>query len=255
MRIGRAARGAIGVFAAAAVAEALTRSGVVDVAPFSQVAVRFLVLATDAEFLMNAADTVTAWAIGLVIATAAAVLLGVLLGSVPFLSRAGGVLVEFLRPIPSVALIPPAILLSGSETEMKVSLVCYAAIWPILLNTIYALRDVDPLAKDALRAFGFGPLSVLWRVSLPSAAPFVATGVRVSAGIGLVVVIGAELFGGGESGIGIVLIRARSGGGAGEVTLAVALWAGTFGLLVNTLMEWAERTAFRWHAVRTEAVT
>ncbi|RBQ15161.1 ABC transporter permease [Spongiactinospora rosea] len=251
MNTGAIVRGAIGALVPAAAAEALTRSGVLGLAPFSEVAVRFFALAADGGFLLNAADTVTAWAAGLALATVAAVLTGVLLGSVPFLNTAAGVVVEFLRPIPSVALIPLAILVFGAETQMKIALICYAAAWPILLNTIYALRDVDPLAKEALRSFGFGRLAVLWRVSLPSAAPFVATGVRVSAAIGLVVVIGAELYGGGERGIGVVLIQARSGGGADDVMLAVALWAGVFGLAVNALLQRLSRTAFRWHAVRT----
>lgn len=106
-----------------------------------------------------------------------AVPLGVLLGSVPLLGTAARALVELLRPIPSVALIPLAIILFADPTRMKMSLIFYACLWPILINTLYALRDVDPLAKDSLRAFGFGTLSVLWRVSLPSAAPFIATGV------------------------------------------------------------------------------
>ncbi|GAA5062777.1 NitT/TauT family transport system permease protein [Thermocatellispora tengchongensis] len=246
----RLVRGVIGAFAAAAVAEALTRLGVVDVAPVTEVAARFFALAADPGFLANALDTILAWALGLALATLAAVALGVLLGSVPFLGRASEVVVEFLRPIPSVALIPLAILLFEGGTDMKVALIVYAASWPILLNTLYALRDVDPLAKDALRSFGFGPLSVLWRVSLPSAAPFVATGVRVAAGIALVVVVAAELLDGGESGIGVVLIEARSTGGSTDVMLAVAFWAGLFGLAVNALLVRAERVAFRWHAVR-----
>ncbi|SDQ97245.1 ABC transporter permease [Thermostaphylospora chromogena] len=251
----RVVRGVIGAFAAAALAETLTRIGVVDVAPFSEVLVEFVALAADPAFLLNAADTIMAWGLGLLLATVVAVVLGVLLGTLPFLNRACRVVVEFLRPIPSVALIPLAILLFGSGTEMKVSLIFYAATWPILLNTLYALRDVDPLAKDALRGFGFGPLAVLWRVSLPSAAPFVATGVRVSAGIALVVVIAAELFSGGESGIGVTLIEARSSGGSTAVMLAVAVWAGLFGLLVNGLLVHAERRLFRWHAARTGALT
>ncbi|GLW04946.1 nitrate ABC transporter permease [Microtetraspora sp. NBRC 13810] len=245
----------IGASAAAIAAEVLTRSGIIDVAPFSEVLVRFLTLMADPAFLVGAFDTIVAWAVGLLLATVVAVALGVLLGTVPFLSKASQVVVEFLRPIPSVALIPLAILVFGSETEMKVSLILYAATWPILLQTLYALRDVDPLAKEALRSFGFGRLSVLWRVSLPSAAPFVATGVRVAAGIALVVVVAAELLSGGESGVGVILIEARSGGGATDVMLAVALWTGVFGLLVNTLLVRVERVAFRWHAVRTGALT
>ncbi|WP_406318056.1 ABC transporter permease subunit [Streptosporangium sp. NBC_01639] len=251
----RVIRGVIGVCAAVALAEAIARLGIVDpeiVPPISAVLLRSVTLAGDPVFLAGVTDTVLAWLAGLALAAVAAVVLGVLLGSVPWLSAPSRMVVEFLRPIPSVALIPLAILLFGSEMEMKVSLIFYAAIWPILFNTLYALRDVDPVAKDAMRSFGFGPLAVLWRVSLPSAAPFVATGVRVAAGVALVVVVGAELLSGGQSGLGIFLIDAGSAGGNTDVTLAGAVWAGVLGLIVNTLLVRVERGAFRWHFARTE---
>jgi NitT/TauT family transport system permease protein len=252
----RAVRGLIGVCAVLAAVEVAVRAGVVDsagVPPASAVLLRAVTLVGDPVWLAGVASTVSAWLVGLLLATVAAVVVGVLLGSVSWLSTAARIVVEFLRPIPSVALIPPAILLFGSGSEMKVALICYAASWPILLNVLYALRDVDPVAKDALRSFGFGPLSVLLRVSLPSAAPFVATGVRVAAGIGLVVVIGAELLTGGERGIGTYLIEYGSAGGHIDVTLAGAAWAGVLGLAANAALVRAERRAFRWHLARTEA--
>ncbi|MFI6508165.1 ABC transporter permease [Streptosporangium sp. NPDC050855] len=251
----RVVRGVIGALAATGLAEAVVRLGVADpevVPPVSAVLLRSVTLAGDPVFLAGVADTVLAWLTGLALAVVVAVVAGVVLGSVPWLSAPSRVVVEFLRPIPSVALIPLAILLFGAETEMKVSLILYAASWPVLLNTLYALRDVDPVAKDALRSFGFGPLAVLWRVSLPSAAPFVATGVRVSAGIGLVVVVSAELLSGGASGLGVFLIAAGSSGGNTDVILAGAVWAGALGLVVNALLVRLERGVFRWHFARLE---
>jgi NitT/TauT family transport system permease protein len=251
----RVIRGVIGACAAMALAEAVIRLGIIDsevVPPISVVLLRSVTMAGDPVFLANLADTVLAWLVGLALAVVVAVVVGVVLGSVPWLSTPSQIVVEFLRPIPSVALIPLAILLFGSETEMKVSLIFYAATWPILLNMLYGLRDVDPVAKDTMRSFGFGPLSVLWWVSLPSLAPFVATGVRVAAGIALVVVVSAELLSGGMSGLGTFLIAAGSAGGNTDVTLAGAVWAGALGLIVNTLLVRAERSAFRWHFARTE---
>ncbi|MEU4405006.1 ABC transporter permease subunit [Streptosporangium sp. NPDC023963] len=251
----RVVRGVIGACAAMVLAETVIRLGIADsevVPPVSVVLLRSVTLAGDPLFLAGVADTVLAWLIGLALAVVVAVTAGVVLGSVPWLSTPSRVVVEFLRPIPSVALIPLAILLFGAETEMKVSLILYAASWPILLNTLYALRDVDPVAKDALRSFGFGPLAVLWRVSLPSAAPFVATGVRVSAGIALVVVVSAELLSGGTSGLGVFLITAGSSGGNTDVILAGAVWAGALGLVVNALLLRVERGLFGWHFARAE---
>ena len=97
------------------------------------------------------------------------------------------------RPIPSVALIPLAILLLGRGIDMRVALVAYASAWPILFNTITGVREVDPQARDTARAYGFNAGEVLARVTLPAAAPFIATGVRISAGIALILAVSTEL--------------------------------------------------------------
>jgi NitT/TauT family transport system permease protein len=251
----RAVRGAVGVAGAVAVIELVSRSGLVDetaLPPASTIAARAVEQLGDAAFRYGLASTLGAWAGGMLIAIAVAVPLGLALGSIRWLGTASRVLVELMRPIPSVALIPLAIVIFASTTNVKMSLVVYAATWPILINTLYALRDVDPLAKDTLRSFGFARLAVLWRVTVPSAAPFVTTGIRISASIGLVVVISAELFAGG-GGLGTYLSQTQSGGGRTDLLLAGALWAGIIGLIINAVLVRAERTAFRWHSARIGA--
>src|SRR5690606_32302270 len=140
-------------------------------------------LIVDPDFLVDATATVTAWALGLLLTVAVAVPAGLALGALPAVERAVRPLIEFLRPIPSVAIIPLAILLFSDNLHLRLAVILYASSWPVLINSIYGVMDVDPLAKDTLRSFGFGPVSVLLRVSLPSAAPFIATGVRVASGI------------------------------------------------------------------------
>lgn len=249
--------GAAGVGGVAAVIEVLSRTGLVDetaLPPASTILREAGKLAADQEFLVDVGATLQAWFGGLALAVLVAVPLGVLLGSVPLLGTASRALVELLRPIPSVALIPLAIILFADPTRMKMSLIFYACLWPILINTLYALRDVDPLAKDSLRAFGFGTPSVLWRVSLPSAAPFIATGVRIAASVALIVVISTELFAGGVDGVGIYLSDTQSGGGRPDLLLAGACWAGVLGLLANMGLLGLERIAFRWHGAQAEAI-
>jgi NitT/TauT family transport system permease protein len=250
------ARGTIGVAGVVAVAELVSRAGLADrttLPPASTVLLRAAEFFGDTEFLTAVGSTLEAWVLGLLLATVVAVAVGIALSTTPWLNRATRVLVEFMRPIPSVALIPLAIVSFSSITESKVSLVFYSACWPILINTLYALRDVDPLAKETLRSFGFGKAAILLRVSLPSAAPFVATGVRISAAVGLVVVVSFELVAGNGEGIGGYLLQTQSGGGRPDLMLAGAIWAGVLGALINVGLVALERRAFRWHAVRSEA--
>ncbi|TDD82089.1 ABC transporter permease subunit [Actinomadura darangshiensis] len=256
MNLRRIVLGAAGAVGVAAVIEVLSRTGLVDATalpPATTILREAGKLAVDQEFLVDVGATLQAWFGGLALAVLVAVPLGVVLGSVPLLGTASRALVELLRPIPSVALIPLAIILFADPTRMKMSLIFYACLWPILINTLYALRDVDPVAKDSLRAFGFGTPAVLWRVSLPSAAPFIATGVRIAASVALIVVISTELFAGGVNGVGIYLSDTQSGGGRADLLLAGACWAGVLGLLANIGLLGLERVAFRWHTARAEA--
>ncbi|RSN69174.1 MULTISPECIES: ABC transporter permease [Actinomadura] len=258
MSIRRIALGAAGGVGVLAVLEGVSRAGLLDrdaLPPMTTVLSEAGKLAVDEDFLVDVGSSLQAWLGGLALAVLVAVPLGVLLGSVPLLDTASRALVELLRPIPSVALIPLAIILFAEPLQMKMSLVFYACLWPILINTLYALRDVDPVAKESLRSFGFGTLSVLWRVSLPSAAPFIVTGVRIAASVALIVVISTELFAGGWDGIGIYLSDTQSGGGRTDLLLAGAFWAGLLGLLANGLLLLFERLAFRWNTARVEGVS
>ena len=253
-RAGRIARGAAGLAAFLLALEILGRSGLVDRAylpPSSDILARAARLTTDPQFLTAMAATLRAWGTGMVLATGGGVLLGLLLGSVPGVNAAAGAIVEFLRPIPSVALIPLAGLILGSGLEMKAAMIVYAAIWPVLFNTIYGLADVDPLAKETLRAFGFGRLAVLMRVSLPSAAPFIGTGVRLASAVALILAISVEMLSGIGDGLGMYISQARTGTNSAVTVLACTFWAGVLGLVLNAVFVAAERRVFAWHHART----
>jgi NitT/TauT family transport system permease protein len=252
----RAVRGAVGIVGAAAVGELVVRTGIVDASALpapSTVLARAAGLLVDSEFLSAVGATLQAWAGGLLIAVLVAVPAGFLLGSVPWLGTASRAVVELMRPIPSVALIPLAILAFPSIIQMKIALIVYAAVWPVLINTLYALRDVDPLQKETLHSFGFGRLATLWWISLPSAAPFILTGVRVAASVALIVVISTELLSGGDNSIGVYLVQTQSTGGHTDLMLAGAFWSGVLGLAINAGLVWLERRTLPWHTVRTEA--
>ncbi|MEV4076210.1 ABC transporter permease [Nonomuraea fuscirosea] len=244
-------RRATGAVCFAALIELLSRTGVADpefLPPATEIVGRAATLLLDADFRAHALTSALACAIGLGLAALVAVPLGLLLGSVPIIDAATRSVVEFLRPIPSVALIPLVALVIGTGLQHRVALVVYASLWPILYNTMYGLRGVDPLAKESLRAYGFGPLAVLRRVSLPSAAPFIATGVRLAAGVALILTVSTEIVAGRGEGIGVFIYFAGIAVPARMADiLAGVFWVGLFGVAVNALLVAAERRAFRWH--------
>jgi NitT/TauT family transport system permease protein len=130
---------------------------------------------------------------------------------------------------------------------MKVILIVYAAVWPILFNTIYGMREVDPLSRETARAYGLGRTAILWRISLPAASPFISTGIRISAAIALILAISAELIAGGGLGIGTWMIANSETGVPRELLYAGIVVTGLIGLLMNAAMVAGERRLFAWH--------
>jgi NitT/TauT family transport system permease protein len=207
---------------------------------------RMAELLLDAKFLKNVLATLEAWAVGLAVSTLITVPLGIWIGTSNLASKMTAPVIEFMRPIPSVALIPIGMLLWGQGFVMKVILVAYATSWPILFNTIYGVHDVDPIAVQTARCFGLNRLAILRRISLPSAAPFIFTGIRISASIGLIVVVGAELLASADSGIGSYILFVSLNGGHMDSVLAGAAIAGMVGALINGLFGVVDRRAFAW---------
>lgn len=250
----RLVRGVIGVLIFLLIGELIGRIGLVDrsyLPPSSTVLARAGGLVTDGGFLQDVGSTLAVWAVGLLIAIVIAVPSGLVLGSLPFVNSAVRVLIEFLRPIPAVALIPLVILMIADQSRIEQTLAAYAALWPILINTIYAVGDVDPVPQEMARSFGLGRLVILVRIALPSVAPFVATGIRVASSIALIVTISTELIaGGGEHGIGIYILNASADAGRADVVFAAAGIAGLLGYLIDLGMRSLERRMFRWHFER-----
>jgi NitT/TauT family transport system permease protein len=245
-------RGAAGIVIFIAVAQVVGESGLIkqSVLPLmSTVLARTVGLAGNGRFIADLGATLEAWAIGLAVTTAIAVPLGLLLGSLPVVRVASRSVVEFLRPIPSVALILLVELLVGSGLRMTLTLICYGGMWAILYNTMAGLDDVDPVAVDTLRAFGFGRLAILRRVSLPSAMPFIATGIRIASSVALILSIAAGYITGriNGPGVGAFISDANSGAGNTPLVLAAVVWTGFLGLALNLILVWLERRLLPWH--------
>ena len=197
------------------------------------------------EFWTAFGQTVRGWALGLGIATALAVPIGILLGSSNFALRAFRIPIEFLRPIPSAALIPLLFLTLGTTLKSEIFLAAFGAFWPLLVQTVYGVRDVDPVALDTARSFGIGRFERLYRIKLPSSVPYIATGLRISSAVALILAFTAELFM-GIAGLGQIMNVAESFGLTVQV-YALALATGFLGLAIYVTFAAIERRALRWH--------
>jgi len=207
----------------------------------------------DLQYWRAIGNTLTTWSIGLGISIALAVVLGTVIGLVPFLRRYTRSTIEFLRPIPSVAIIPIAIMSFGPNREASLVIVVFATFWQVFIQVLYGVADVDPVARDTQRSFGIGPFQRLPHLVLPTALPYLITGIRLGATVALILTVTGELII-GVPGIGRLLTqRATAGDYAG--VYAMVITAGALALIINLIIRVIERRALAWHqSVRGEVV-
>ena len=251
-----AALGAAGVLAFLAFWQLAPAVGLVDgryVPPASAVLGRLVQNLGELTFWQALGNTMLTWLIGLVLAAVAAIALGTVIGLSALLRRATRTTVEFLRPIPSVALIPLAILLFGFQREAALVLVVWATFWQIFIQVLYGVADVDAVARDTARSFGLGTGARLRFLVLPTTLPYLSTGLRLGGTVALILAITAEMVI-SNPGLGRLLVLSRSGDDTVGV-YAIVVVSGLVGLVINLVLRAVERRVLAWHhTVRAEVV-
>lgn len=138
-------------------------------------------------------------------ASAVAIVLGLLMGRFRALDNLLEPLVELLRPLPKAALLPPLILFLGLGDAMKMTVIGLGVFFPVLINTVQGVRGVDPVLVDTGRTFRCGRGALLLKIVLPAALPLILAGMRISLGLGLILVVIAEMLA-GTGGLGFIII-------------------------------------------------
>ena len=170
---------------------------------------------------------------------------GIVAGRVRAIAETIDPVVEFLRATPAPALIPVFIILFGTDTTMRVSLIAFGSMWPVLLNTMDGARGVDPTLLATARSFGVPARAQLTKIVLPAAAPKIFAGLRVSLGLALILMVVSELVA-SSNGIGHHIIQAQ------RVFALTDMWAGilllgVLGYLLNALLVLVEGRMLGWH--------
>jgi ABC-type nitrate/sulfonate/bicarbonate transport system permease component len=198
-----------------------------------------------AEFWVAVKDTLTGWALGLGLAVAIAVPLGIIVGLNGWLQRASRFVVDFVRPIPSIAILPVLMLISGIDPQLKVFMAAIAAFSPMFFQTVYGVQDVDPVAQDTARAYRLNRFMRFTFVSLPGSTPYIATGLRLAASIALLLVIGTEMVV-GLPGLGYNVIRTQYAMQLPRM-YALVVASGLLGILIAWGFSRLERLTLKWH--------
>lgn len=190
-------------------------------------------------------STLASAAIGFGLAIAVGVPVGLVNGSFRGLERSTRFVIDFGRTLPGVAILPVVLLQFGTSRAMVVVLVVFSAVWPILVQATYATQQLSTQMRSVVKAFRLTRISRLRDVYLPSALPFLTTGLRISATISLLISISSEFLGGAE-GIGEQLYYALTVNDNDRMFVYV-FTAGLLGVGLNWLLVAAQRKVLWWH--------
>jgi ABC-type nitrate/sulfonate/bicarbonate transport system permease component len=211
----------------------------------STILIRLWELTISGQLLAQYAATFGRLIGGYLLAVVIAVPLGILMGYYRWVHDLMSPTVELLRPVPSIALIPPLILLFGLGTPMIVVVVCWGCLFPILINTIDGVRSIDRVLVDTGRTFRLSEGEMLRKLILPAVAPYVETGMRVSLALGLILVVVLEMLA-AQDGIGDFLLLMRNSIRPADMFAAVVS-LGIVGYLLNAAFLGAGGYILRWH--------
>ena len=180
---------------------------------------------------------------------AGAAVLGVGLGAIAgrhrFVRALIDPLLELLRPLPSPAIIPVAILLLGIDSSMKIFIIGWACFFPILLNTIDGVRSVPPALVETARNFGLRYPESLFTVVLNAALPVIFTGLRIALAVMLILTVATEMVA-GSNGIGFLLLEAERTFRIADMYGFIAALA-LVGYALNHLFLLVDRRVLAWH--------
>lgn len=181
-----------------------------------------------------AAETLTGMLAGWVTASLLGVLLGGLIAGSQRMSELLVPTLDFIRQIPSSAILPIAIMYLGFTSSMVVAVILFSAIWPVLLSTIHGFQSVEKRLLESCRVLEMGRLATFWKVSLPSALPDIFAGLRIGLTISLILAVASEILA-GMNGIGHLLMEASVLYRSADLFAGVIL-IGLIGYLLNSIL-------------------
>ncbi|MFJ8197068.1 ABC transporter permease [Streptomyces sp. NPDC096152] len=227
--------------------ETAPRAGLVDrtfLPPFSEVADAWWGLASDGQLADNARASLARSFSGFGIAVAVAVPLGLLIGWYRPVADLLGPLLEVFRNTAALALLPVFVLLLGIGETSKISIVVYACTWPILLNTISAVRHVDPTLLKLAKSMDLSAPRLFQKVILPASVPVMFTGIRLAGAVSILVLVAAEMIG-AKAGLGY-LINASQYNFAIPQMYAGIITISAIGVVFNQFLVTVERRLSSW---------
>jgi ABC-type nitrate/sulfonate/bicarbonate transport system permease component len=213
-----------------------------SLAPPSAIAAALVGAFADGSVLIATRDTLVSAFTGLLIGGAAGLAFGIALGIFHVFDRLMEVTIESIRPIPSIALLPIALIALGFGYRMEILIVAFACIWPILILSRAAVGGIEPRLIEVSRALRLSPVDRVCKIIIPAALPRIFLAFRLAAGIALIVAVTVEIAI-NPIGLGAAIMTAQQALRP-DLMLAYLVWIGIVGYLLNTGLVIAQRHLF-----------
>ena len=198
------------------------------------------------ELWVAGGDTMLAVSQAFIICALVGTSVGVLLATIPGAFTSARTVIDFVRTIPPLAIIPIGLLLLGPTLRMEIVLIVFTAVWPMVLQSYTAVRSIDVELVETARVFHVPGPRCLLQVVIPGMLPVLVTGIRLTIVMCLLLAIGTELLARSE-GLG-ALIRFYQNAKQMPNAFAVIIITGVIGILLNALIAWLERRLLAWNA-------
>jgi ABC-type nitrate/sulfonate/bicarbonate transport system permease component len=182
---------------------------------------------------------------GLALAIGFGVLGGIVLGLSPRARRNLSPITEFSRGIPFAALVPVGLVLFGPGASMEITLIAFASVWPILLNTADGIRGTDPVLIETARVYGASRLRRIFGVALPAAMPRTFAGIRIAVALAVAATVIANMFA-SNAGLGFFVVSAQDEFNVRN-TWSGVLIIGLLGLVANGIFLIVEHRVLHWY--------
>ncbi len=215
-----------------------------SVAPPSDVLLALGEAFADGSILIATRDTLFSAFVGLIVGSVTGLILGVAFGIFETLDRLMEVTIESIRPIPSIALLPIALIALGFGYRMEIAIVAFACVWPMLILSRAAVRDIEPRLMEVARVLRLSPGQSVRSIVIPAALPRIFVAGRLAAGIALIVAVTVEIaINPLGLGAGIMLAQQAL---RPDLMLAYLVWIGLLGYALNAGLMAAQRRLFSY---------
>jgi ABC-type nitrate/sulfonate/bicarbonate transport system permease component len=199
----------------------------------------------EGRFTADVVPSIARLLVGYLLALLIGISVGLAIGSSKILRETAEPVLEFLRAVPPPVVVPIIMLFAGIGDGMKVSVIAFGCVWPILLNTVEGVRGVDEVLTDTARTYGLGTTTRVRKLVLRAASPQIMAGARQALSVGIILMVISEMFA-ASNGLGFTTVQFQRSFAIPEMWTGIIL-LGLIGVVLAMIFRLVERRVLSWY--------